>query len=712
MIRLKRIGAALVLILLLLLPAGVTQAQPQDLAGHWAEAGILEWLERGWMECCEDGSFNPDAEITRGEFIAYVNWIFGFFDTVQVDFPDLPGDHQYWDEIASGVAAGYLAGYADGTIRPDKPISRLEAAVILAKIAGLTRPEESLPSARFTDAEDIPAWGRDFVEAVAAVGLMQGYEDGSFRPLEHLTRAEVIVLLDKAPGIMEEYMTSPGYLGITPAKADSGSVKELMLYYHLGDIFAGGTVTFHLPPEMVATAGRDMVVISDIDGNSKKIVLEPRHIAKGGQEVTVTGITASEKGVVMLYLAGEEIPEPGYHYFRVTADADGPAGPKGQSYNGWLERIQLFSQIPSGYEGSLAVSPGSARSDSRESLTITYTLGHEFGEGWVEFTLPGEITATPGQDKLVLGGREELLTEAEIRDGGQKVLVRGLTGKKGDELVLTLVDKMIPGPGPHFFSVRADADGEGTGKPATQGTGREFMAFLAYSELDDKGDQINGFIEAMNGGDVEEIAGFLADDVVLVDHHGDGRLVLFTSREDVADEIDNIVNFYYDQVDIDLGSLKALGDNIWSVEGRASEYSARAVASLYPDTGFTGFGCTIKFFLTDNKICYVEFLWHREDEELFEELTGGMIGVLLKEKDSGEVVLALCAPGFPAEKAGLKAGDIIVAVDGVWVEELMEEDYGLAEVRHRLLGKAGSKLKLTIDRNGEVFDVEIVRAAN
>ena len=72
------------------------------------------------MECCEDGSFNPDAEITRGEFIAYVNWIFGFFDTVQVDFPDLPGDHQYWDEIASGVAAGYLAGYADGTIRPDK----------------------------------------------------------------------------------------------------------------------------------------------------------------------------------------------------------------------------------------------------------------------------------------------------------------------------------------------------------------------------------------------------------------------------------------------------------------------------------------------------------------------------------------------------------------------------------------------------------------
>ena len=82
-----------------------------------------------------------------------------------------------------------------------------------------------------------------------------------------------------------------------------------------------------------------------------------------------------------------------------------------------------------------------------------------------------------------------------------------------------------------------------------------------------------------------------------------------------------------------------------------------------------------------------------------------MIGVLLKEKDGGEVVLALCAPGFPAEESRTEGGDIIVAVDEVWVEELMEEDYGLAEVRHRLLGKAGSKLKLTIDRNREVFDV-------
>ena len=61
--------------------------------------------------------------------------------------------------------------------------------------------------------------------------------------------------------------------------------------------------------------------------------------------------------------------------------------------------------------------------------------------------------------------------------------------------------------------------------------------------------------EQINGGDVEEIAGFLADDVVLVDHHGDGRLVLLASREDVADEILRIwlkANFYYVQ-DIDLG---------------------------------------------------------------------------------------------------------------------------------------------------------------
>lgn len=122
-------------------------------------------------------------------------------------------------------------------------------------------------------------------------------------------------------------------------------------------------------------------------------------------------------------------------------------------------------------------------------------------------------------------------------------------------------------------------------------------------------------------------------------------------------------------------------------------------------------GYTAKYFVTDNKICYMEFLWNRDDEDLYYKLTGGFIGAffLAGEGEDGEIVIEACVPGLPGDKAGLKPGDIIVAVDGIRVEEM--EDYRASEVYFRLLGPVGTKVKLTINRNGEVFDVEIVRAA-
>src|SRR5690554_5905270 len=120
--------AAVLAIMLFLLPAGVSYAQPQDVEGHWAEELILEWLDKGWAKCCEDGSFNPDAEITRGEFMALTNRVFEFTDSATVNFSDLAEDHRYGEDIARAAAAGYISGFADGTVRPDKPLSRIEAA--------------------------------------------------------------------------------------------------------------------------------------------------------------------------------------------------------------------------------------------------------------------------------------------------------------------------------------------------------------------------------------------------------------------------------------------------------------------------------------------------------------------------------------------------------------------------------------------------------
>ena len=109
-------------------------AQPADIQGHWAEAQIGKWLEQKLATGYPDGSFGPDNSITRAEFVALVNRVFGFTASEPINYPDVAPDAWFSDEIAR-KAAGYLSGYEDGTIRPNGQISRQEAALILAKVA-------------------------------------------------------------------------------------------------------------------------------------------------------------------------------------------------------------------------------------------------------------------------------------------------------------------------------------------------------------------------------------------------------------------------------------------------------------------------------------------------------------------------------------------------------------------------------------------------
>jgi hypothetical protein len=156
MSKFKMIAVALVVILVFLLQAGISLAQPLDVEGHWAQEQIFEWLDKGWTECAEDGRFYPDAKVTRGEFIALTNKAFGFDDSTQVNFSDLPEDHRYAEEVAKAVTAGYISGFGDGTVRPDEYISRLEVTAILAKIAELPLSEDSPLLTALADYEEIP----------------------------------------------------------------------------------------------------------------------------------------------------------------------------------------------------------------------------------------------------------------------------------------------------------------------------------------------------------------------------------------------------------------------------------------------------------------------------------------------------------------------------------------------------------------------------
>ena len=66
-----------------------------------------------------------------------VNGAFGYTETVEIEYPDVADTDWFADTIKKAKAAGYISGYADGTMKPNNPISREEAATIIAKIKNL-----------------------------------------------------------------------------------------------------------------------------------------------------------------------------------------------------------------------------------------------------------------------------------------------------------------------------------------------------------------------------------------------------------------------------------------------------------------------------------------------------------------------------------------------------------------------------------------------
>jgi len=208
----KRVfGVLLAVLLLSFWGGGPALAQPADIQGHWAERQISGWFAKGLVSGYGDGTFRPDNKVTRAEFVVMTNRAFGFTGGIQAPFSDVsPGDW-FFGQVCAAVAAGYIAGDEDGRFRPGDEISRQEAAVVLSRLLKLKMPEGGDVLAAFKDAGSIPQWSQAAVRAVVAAGYMAGYpEDSTFRPAEPITRAEAVVVLDRAKTAHEQNTAAGG----------------------------------------------------------------------------------------------------------------------------------------------------------------------------------------------------------------------------------------------------------------------------------------------------------------------------------------------------------------------------------------------------------------------------------------------------------------------------------------------------------------------
>ncbi|MBU5442212.1 S-layer homology domain-containing protein [Paenibacillus sp. MSJ-34] len=99
-----------------------------------------------------------------------------------------------------------VSGYPDGTFKPDSPVTRAEFTVMLARTLKLDGAG-SAPA--LTDWSKIGAWAEQAVALAVQAGIVNGYEDGSFRPEAHITRAEMASMIARAlGGLLDENATT------------------------------------------------------------------------------------------------------------------------------------------------------------------------------------------------------------------------------------------------------------------------------------------------------------------------------------------------------------------------------------------------------------------------------------------------------------------------------------------------------------------------
>ncbi|OWR30834.1 hypothetical protein CDO73_09610 [Saccharibacillus sp. O23] len=176
--------------------AGAAAPSASDIRGHWAEAQIQQWLDQGNLQGYADGTVKPNGTISRAEFAAMVNRLFGYKELANTTFKDVPAANWAFSDVSKAVQAGYIVG-SGGTFRPAANVTREEAAVMVARILGLDTKSTGALSV-FADADRISSWSQGSVAAAVQKGIFKGNSDGSFAPQRALTRAEAIVLLNAA----------------------------------------------------------------------------------------------------------------------------------------------------------------------------------------------------------------------------------------------------------------------------------------------------------------------------------------------------------------------------------------------------------------------------------------------------------------------------------------------------------------------------------
>ncbi len=259
--------------------ARIAATRFSDLTSHWSKDEVTAAVGQGWVTGYPDGTFRPDKQVTRAEFVKMLAGAIKLTpDSIASELyraaaadaikqaPKLTDMDAHWlnrlgwyePSLAFGlvVPADYTTRHFD----PAKPITRREIAVMTVRAMGLIYPavyyeKEALA---FADANQIPTWLNGYVREATQAGVLKGFPNKTIAPERQATRAEAVAMVNRTVAFTKE--------GSDP------TIKVVLKDYHdARDLTAGGISVSLATPAMIRNQVVYIPVSSLFDTANKQL---------------------------------------------------------------------------------------------------------------------------------------------------------------------------------------------------------------------------------------------------------------------------------------------------------------------------------------------------------------------------------------------------------------------------------------------------------
>ncbi len=182
-----------------IVPVTTTPAFTDIPQQFWGETYITELKKRGILDDFGTSKFDPNKELTRGEYAKMLDRAFADkpITTATSKFQDIPTNYPRKEAIDKSVQRGFMTGYSPTKFSPNQPIPRYQLQISLAKGLKLPVPTGAKETLRkYPDVQQMPDYARDKMAAAIDSGLViKDATPSLLKPAQNATRADAAALI-------------------------------------------------------------------------------------------------------------------------------------------------------------------------------------------------------------------------------------------------------------------------------------------------------------------------------------------------------------------------------------------------------------------------------------------------------------------------------------------------------------------------------------